>query len=57
MKINLNINRWLKEKGLEQYAELFHENEITIEDLSEIATHDDLKEIGIKSFIHRKEKQ
>ncbi|GBD86955.1 photosystem I assembly protein Ycf3 [bacterium BMS3Abin03] len=51
----MNIKQWLEEKGFGQYAELFEGNEITLEELPEIATHNDLKEIGIKSFIHRKQ--
>ena len=49
-----DITAWFNEIGLSQYSELFQENEIGIDNLPEIATHDDLKEIGITSFIHRK---
>jgi len=50
----MDITQWLQEKGFAQYIELFTENEITANDLPEIASHDDLKELGISSFVHRK---
>lgn len=49
-----NINSWLEEKGFEQYTKLFKENGITIDELPNITTHNELKAIGIKSFVNRK---
>jgi class 3 adenylate cyclase len=49
----LNIDGWLRRIGLAQYAETFRANDIDIELLGRL-TNDDLKDIGIASFGHRK---
>lgn len=50
----MDIRQWLANIGMEQYAESFEENELTVEDLAEL-TSDDLKEeLGITKLIHRK---
>ena len=49
----LNIDGWLRGIGLAQYAEMFRANDIDIELLSRL-TNDDLKDIGVVSFGHRK---
>jgi class 3 adenylate cyclase len=49
----LDIDRWLRGIGLGQYAEIFHANDIDGELLSRL-TNDDLKDIGVVSFGHRK---
>lgn len=49
----MNINQWLQKNGFKKYTKLFEENEITIDELKQISSHDDLKEIGIKSKVHR----
>lgn len=50
----MNIRQWLSQLDLEEYADSFEENEITVEDLSEL-TSDDLKnELGVTKLIHRK---
>ena len=50
---NLDIDGWLREIGLEQYAQTFQTNDIDGEMLGRL-TNDDLKEIGVASFGHRK---
>jgi len=49
----LDIDGWLRGIGLSQYAEMFRANDIDIELLSRL-TNDDLKDIGVVSFGHRK---
>jgi class 3 adenylate cyclase/tetratricopeptide (TPR) repeat protein len=49
----LDIEGWLSGIGLSQYAEMFRANDIDIELLGRL-TNDDLKEIGVVSFGHRK---
>jgi class 3 adenylate cyclase/predicted ATPase len=49
----LDIDSWLRGIGLAQYAETFRANDIDIELLARL-TNDDLKDIGIVSFGHRK---
>ena len=49
----MDIDGWLREIGLEQYAQTFQTNDIDGEMLGRL-TNDDLKEIGVASFGHRK---
>src|SRR5436190_17052842 len=49
----LDIESWLRGIGLAQYAEIFRANDIDIELLGRL-TNDDLKDIGVVSFGHRK---
>ena len=49
----MDINSWLRGIGLAQYAETFRANDIDGELLGRL-TSDDLKEIGVASFGHRK---
>jgi class 3 adenylate cyclase len=49
----LDIDGWLRGIGLDQYAEMFRANDIDIELLSRL-TNDDLKDLGVVSFGHRK---
>jgi hypothetical protein len=49
----LNIDSWLRGIGLGQYAEIFRTNDIDIELLGRL-TNDDLKDLGVASFGHRK---
>jgi len=49
----LDIDSWLGRIGLAQYAEIFRANDIDIELLGRL-TNDDLKDIGVASFGHRK---
>jgi SAM domain (Sterile alpha motif) len=51
--LNLDIDSWLRGIGLAQYAEMFRANDIDIELLGRL-TNDDLKDIGVVSFGHRK---
>jgi len=44
---------WLRDLGLEQYAQLFRDNDIDGEILCAM-TPDDLKKLGISSFGHRR---
>jgi hypothetical protein len=50
----LDIDGWLRGIGPPQYAELFRANDIDGELLGRL-TNDDLKDIGVASFGHRKE--
>jgi class 3 adenylate cyclase len=50
---SLDIDGWLRGIGLEQYAEIFRANDIDTELLGRL-TNDDLKDIGVVSFGHRK---
>ena len=49
----MDIDSWLRGIGLVQYAETFRANDIDGELLGQL-TSDDLKEIGVASFGHRK---
>ena len=49
----MDIDGWLLRIGLPQYAELFRANDIDGELLGRL-TNDDLKDIGVASFGHRK---
>ena len=49
----MNVETWLKELGLEQYAEAFAENDVDAETLTKL-TAEDLKEMGVKSVGHRR---
>jgi hypothetical protein len=49
----LDIDGWLRGIGLAQYTEMFRANDIDIELLRRL-TNDDLKDIGVVSFGHRK---
>jgi class 3 adenylate cyclase len=49
----LDIDGWLRRIGLAQYAEIFRVNDIDLDLLGRL-TNDDLKDIGVASFGHRK---
>jgi class 3 adenylate cyclase/tetratricopeptide (TPR) repeat protein len=49
----LDIDGWLRGIGFAQYAEMFRANDIDIELLGRL-TNDDLKDLGVVSFGHRK---
>ena len=49
----MDIDDWLRRIGLDQYAEIFRANDIDRELLGRL-TNDDLKDIGVASFGHRK---
>ena len=49
----MDIDGWLRRIGLAQYAEIFRANDIDVELLGRL-TNDDLKDIGVVSFGHRK---
>ena len=49
----MDIDGWLRRIGLTQYAEMFRANDIDGELLHRM-TNDDLKDIGVVSFGHRK---
>ena len=49
----MDIEAWLRGLGLEQYAQLFRDNDIDGEILCGM-TAEDLKELGISSFGHRR---
>src|SRR5262245_65951111 len=51
--LKLDIDGWLCEIGLAQYAEIFRANDIDGELLGQL-TNDDLKDIGVASLGHRK---
>jgi hypothetical protein len=51
--LNSDIDSWLRGIGLPQHAELFRANDIDGELLGRV-TNDDLKDIGVASFGHRK---
>ena len=54
MGLNLDIDGWLRRIGLAQYAEMFRANDIDGELLRRL-TNDDLKDVGVVSFGHRKQ--
>ncbi|SDR49842.1 SAM domain (Sterile alpha motif) [Rhizobiales bacterium GAS113] len=49
----MDIDSWLRGVGFAEYAEIFRANDIDIELLGRL-NNDDLKEIGVASFGHRK---
>ena len=49
----MDVAPWLRGLGLEQYAQLFRDNDIDGEILCGM-TAEDLKELGISSFGHRR---
>src|SRR5215472_4095527 len=49
----MDVAAWLRGLGLEQYAQLFRDNDIDGEILCGM-TGEDLKELGISSFGHRR---
>ena len=49
----MDIDGWLSRIGLAQYAEIFRANDVDGELLGRL-TNDDLKDIGVASFGHRK---
>ena len=49
----MDIDGWLRGIGLGQYAAMFRANDIDIKLLGRL-TNDDLKDIGVASFGHRK---
>ena len=49
----MDIDGWLRRIGLAQYAEMFRANDIDGELLRRL-TNDDLKDVGVASFGHRK---
>jgi hypothetical protein len=49
----VDIDSWLGELGLAQYAQAFADNDIDAETLVEL-TNEDLKELGVTSLGHRK---
>jgi len=51
--MSIDIADWLRGLGLEQYAQLFRDNDIDGEILSGMNA-EDLKELGIGSFGHRR---
>jgi hypothetical protein len=53
VKPHSRIDGWLRGIGLPQYAEMFRANDIDVDLLSRLS-NDDLKEIGVGSFGHRR---
>src|SRR5262249_49371434 len=49
----MDVTAWLRGLGLEQYIQLFRDNDIDGEILCEM-TAEDLKDLGISSFGHRR---
>jgi len=49
----MDVSRWLRELGLDQYLEVFDANAIDAETLV-MLTDDDLKELGVAALGHRK---
>ena len=49
----MDIDGWLRRVGLAQYAEMLRANDIDGELLCRL-TNDDLKDVGVVSFDHRK---
>src|SRR5467141_788138 len=49
----MDVVAWLRGLGLEQYAQLFRDNDIDVEILCGM-TAEDLKELAITSFGHRR---
>jgi hypothetical protein len=50
----MDVAEWLRALGLERYEATFHENDVGAELLPNLVA-DDLKEIGIASFGHRRQ--
>src|SRR6056297_1345906 len=50
----MDIRSWLRTLDLEQYAEIFEENDLTLEDLPELTSTELKDDIGISSLGHRK---
>jgi hypothetical protein len=50
----VDVGEWLKSLGLERYEATFRENDVDAEVLPDL-TANDLKEIGITSFGHRRQ--
>ena len=50
----MNIREWLVSLNLEKYADIFEENEVTLEDLPLLNTNDLKNDIGVKKLIDRK---
>ncbi len=50
----MDVGSWLKSLGLGQYEATFRENDVGAELLPNL-TADDLKEIGVTSFGHRRQ--
>ena len=50
----MDIRTWLTDLGLERYAEAFEENEVTVEDLTELTSADLKDDLGVKKLIDRK---
>ena len=50
----MDVANWLRTLGLERYEATFRENDVGAELLPNL-TSDDLKEIGITSFGHRRQ--
>ena len=50
----MEVADWLRALGLERYEATFRENDVTAELLPNL-TADDLKEIGVTSFGHRRQ--
>ncbi len=49
----MNVEAWLTELGLEQYAEAFAENGVGLSLLPEL-TNEDLKDLGVERLVDRK---
>ncbi len=49
----MNVEAWLTELGLEQYAEAFAENGVDLSLLPEL-TNEDLKDLGVDRLVDRK---
>ncbi len=49
----MNVEAWLAELGLEQYAEAFAENGVDLSLLPEL-TNEDLKDLGVDRLADRK---
>jgi hypothetical protein len=50
----MDVANWLRDLGLERYEATFRENDVNAELLPTL-TADDLKEIGVTSFCHRRQ--
>lgn len=50
----MNIEQWLNSLGMEQYIPIFLENEVSMEDLSDLDSSDLKDELGITKLKHRK---
>jgi hypothetical protein len=52
-RVAIEVRQWLRNLGLEQYAPLFHDNDIDGAMLHRL-TADDLRDLGITSVGHRR---